>query len=120
MQVAVFGPRDHNKTIYSNYAHVCHILDEYQGVSKVWSGGGTGVEQLALRYAEENGIPHEIIPPRLKQFPSAAEAFRHRNCQLIGRAELIVLLWDARSDFYVELMAEAIRQGKRVNLYPME
>ena len=119
MKVAVFGPRDHKGSRYKNYNHVAGILESFDGISLLLSGGGEGVEQLALRFAAENKIPERVIPPKIKVY-GAPTAFLKRNEELIRESDFVIVLWDGKTTHYVELMSSVILAGKPLSVFNVE
>jgi hypothetical protein len=111
--VGVFGPGHFRGQEYKNYAHVSDVLDNYE-ISKIITGGGVGVEQLALRYATTNEIDTEVIPPNIRAHGKES-AFIFRNQEIIQIIDLAVLLWDGNDPFYHKLMADCI--AKRTPLH---
>lgn len=120
MITAVFGPRDYKDfKPYQNYPHVSGVLSSYGNISKLISGGGIGVEEMALRYAAEQGIEREVIPPNIKAF-GAKLAFIRRNEEIIQKAEHVICFWDGRDKFYVDVFAKVIESEKTLHVYHVE
>jgi hypothetical protein len=123
MIISVFGPRDNkdqsgqNDGHYNNYSYIAECLSEYDAVSIV-SGGGFGVEQLALRYANEIDIGHQIIPPNIEKYSHGAWPIRNR--QIVSASDLVVLFWDGKDKFYYALMEEAVKQKKLIHIHSIE
>jgi hypothetical protein len=124
MILGVFGPRDFKNgpevrkgVYYSNYSYIADCLDEYE-ITKIITGGGLGVEQLALRYAVEKGIDHQVIPPNLSEH--GQDAFRIRNAEIITAIQMGVVFWDGRDRFYYELFTEAVDQKTLLHLRHVE
>lgn len=131
MIIGVFGPRDFKggaeKRIaetkgdrthfYNNFNYIADALDEYEA-TKVVTGGGNGIEQLALRYAVEKELEHEVVPPNMAEH--GHDAFRVRNSEIIVMCDLIVLFWDGKDKFYFDLMAETVEQKTLLHLRHME
>lgn len=114
MIVSVFGLRDHKGKEYSNYDYVAETLETFKGADEIISGGGRGIEQLALRFATESDIPHRVIPPNIQKFGSSV-AFTKRNQELIRASDLCVIFWDGEDRFYIDLMRTAL--GYEKNCY---
>jgi hypothetical protein len=127
MNIAVFGPkfaleRASNSVppdIYRDYDYIASTLDAYKGMADVLiSGGGFGVEQLAARWAVENGIEvPDTVSPNIRDF-GKLEGFRRRNKTIVERSELVILFWDGKNKHYFELIAEVIQQGRGLHIYP--
>jgi len=119
VEVGVFGPGHFRGKEYRNYVYVAGILDMYDPFTKVVSGGGVGTERLALRYATDNKLEHEVVPPNIQAF-GMPEAFKMRNQIIVKKVDLVILLWDGRDEKYHRLMAECIEQQTTVHLYHVE
>lgn len=119
MEVAVFGPGHHRGEKYRNYDHVCSILDPYEGITKIVSGGGVGVERLATRYAQDSSLEVEVIPPNIQAL-GTVDAFIARNAMIIKKVKIVILLWDGRDPKYHRLLADAVAAKVPVHIYHVE
>lgn len=118
MIIGVFGPRELSRGVpYKNYNQVADILEGY-AITTLISGGGAGVERLALRFAEENGIESRVVPPHIQALGTKA-AFERRNETIIQAMHIGVILWDGKERFYSELIAKIIQSGKLANVHPI-
>lgn len=106
----MFGPGYFHGQEYNNYSFLADQLDNYSDVTKIITGGGVGVEQLALRYATENQIEPEVIPPNIKAHGKSA--FVYRNQEILDIIDLGVFFWDGVDSFYHRLFADAILRKK--------
>lgn len=121
MIIGVFGIRDdpkNSREVYSNYNAVATILNGLDDVSKIFTGGGKGVEQLTLRYAEERSIPQEVIPPNIEKFGQHA-AFDDRNERLLERIDMAVLLWSGNERYLIKLIRECAFRNKTLLIFPV-
>lgn len=118
MIISVFGLRDFKGREYSNYDHVASVLDTFEKADKIITGGGKGIEQLALRYAGEAGIEPQVIPPNIAKHGQVA-AFSKRNYEIILGSDLIVVFWDGVENYYRELIRTALSQGKHCYVAPV-
>ena len=119
MDVAVFGPGHFRGKEYRNYGYLCDILNGYDELTKIISGGGVGCERLATRYAADNDIPHEVVPPNI-QAHGVAEAFVMRNQIIIKKVRCAIILWDGRDEKYHRLLAECVACQTAAHLYHAE
>jgi hypothetical protein len=110
MIISVFGLRDFKGKQYSDYEHVAGVLDTFDNIEQVITGGGQGIESLAIRYATENEIASRIIPPNIQKF--GGEAFIKRNREIIEATEVQVIFWDGRDNFYIELIKSIVNLRK--------
>src|SRR5687768_12299623 len=102
--VGVFGPGYLHGHEYKDYNFIADGLDEYKSITKIYTGGGVGVEQLAARYGKENGVEVEVIPPNIKAHKE--NAFVYRNQEIIDLVELVILFWDGNDKFYYKLISD--------------
>jgi hypothetical protein len=121
MELAVFGPGFYKGAKYENYGHVANVLDNFREnheVSKMHTGGGGGVETLALRYAAVNGIEADVTPPNIKK--DGDNAFNVRNNEIIHKADFVLLLWDTSDKKYERLIKNCVNIGKRILICGVE
>ena len=121
MRVAVFGPGIYKREPYDNYDYVERVLDEVAAriaISKVHTGGGKGVEQLALRWAALRGIDPDVTPPNVKR--DGENAFVIRNKEILEVAELVVLMWDTADAKYAKMLKDCAARNLPVMLYGVE
>lgn len=119
MIVGVFGPAHLRGQEYANYNFIADNLDNYPGITKIITGGGTGVEQLALRYATENGIEREVIPPNIRAH-GKDKAFIFRNQEILDILDVAVLFWDGNDAFYHRLFSDCVVRKKLLHLRHIE
>lgn len=77
---------------------ICQLTDRFvqeQGleVTKVVSGGQTGVDSIAKHYAKKHRIPFEEFPPATK----TREGFHARNQQIVDASDVLFAFPDADS-----------------------
>jgi hypothetical protein len=119
MKIAVFGLRDFkDHKPYKNYPYIASVLESYEP-DLIISGGGVGIEELALEYAEVNGIAKAVVPPNIQAF-GVKLGFVRRNEEILEQCDVVVLFWDGIDKHYVDLMAKAIAKEKTVHLYHVE
>lgn len=64
---------------------------------KFISGGADGVDTLAERYAERNGIPIEVIEPDWQDWSEGHPA-HVRNERIVEKSGAVIALWDGQSN----------------------
>jgi len=107
---AVVGSRN-----FHNYAVFCDILNNYQ-FSKIVSGGATGVDSLAARYAQERNIPILEIKPDYGSHPGRIAPII-RNKEIVNISDCVIVLWDGESPGTRFTLNYAFKSGKPVFLY---
>ena len=80
--------------------------------SLIISGGAAGVDTLAERFADANGISKLILRPNYARFGRAAPL--KRNEQMVDIADCVLVVWDGSSKGSAYTLAYAKRQGKQV------
>ncbi len=87
MKVAVIGSRSIESIDISKY-----IPDD---TSLIISGGALGIDSLAEKYADENGIEKLIILPDYEFYGKGAPLIRDRL--IVDHADIVIAIWDGRS-----------------------
>lgn len=119
MKLGVFGPAFFRGKKYVNYDYVSQSIGEIDGITEIITGGGAGVEQLALQHATLNKIESQVVPPNIK-LHGIEKAFVIRNQEIIRTVDFVLLLWDGKDVKYHQTMADAIDQQKRLLLLHVE
>lgn len=122
MRVAVFGPGIYKRQPYDNYEYVASKLDDvalrYQP-SLVHTGGGKGVEQLALRWAAVNDVEAKVTPPNIQR-DGIENAFVIRNREILEDTDLVILLWDTADAKYAKMLKDCATRLLPVVLFGVE
>lgn len=74
------------------------------------SGGADGVDTLAERYAEENGLPMTVIEPDYSDW-SRGHPAKVRNTRIVEESDVVVALWDGQSNGTRDTMDKALDRG---------
>ena len=92
MIVAIVGSRS-----FTDYAELKRVVSSMKNITitKIVSGGASGVDRLADYYAQDNIIPFTVILPDWKKYGKAAGPIRNR--QIVEMADYIILFWDGVS-----------------------
>jgi len=106
MKLAVIGSRS-----FSNYPQLCRELDKYQ-IERIISGGASGADGLAARYARERNIDLVEHLPNYAKYGRRAPL--ERNKLIIQDADQVVAFWDGKSAGTAHAISIARRQGKNV------
>ena len=110
IRIAVVGSRN-----FFDYRLLKKELDEFltKGATLV-SGGVSGADALAEKYARENGREIEVIKPDWITYgPSAG--FR-RNREIVEKATMVVAFWDGNSKGTAHTIQLAQTEGKPVHI----
>jgi hypothetical protein len=122
VKLGVFGPAFVRGKLYDTddaFAYMVGVLDEFDDIDNVITGGGKGVEQMALKWAALRHIESDVIPPNIK-LHGAEQAFIHRNKEILKVVDLAVLFWDGKDTKAHRLMSDAIDERTRLLLIHVE
>lgn len=78
------------------------------------SGGASGVDALAAKYARAKSLPLVEFKPNYREFGKAAPFVRNR--QIIDYCDNVVAVWDGISKGTKYTVDYARKQGKKVKL----
>ncbi len=108
MRVIIAGSRG-----ITDYERVRQAIDASGfAVSRIVSGMAQGVDTLAVRYAEENGIPCDRFPADWQRWGKSA-GYR-RNEVMAQHADALVAVWDGKSPGTKHMIETAKKHGLRV------
>lgn len=105
IRIAVVGSRT-----FQDYDTLKKILDGLEKPFIIVSGGAVGADQLAERYAKENGLLTEIYRPDWERYGRAAGMIRNKI--LIDKADQVVAFWDGKSTGTQNTIERATKAGK--------
>jgi hypothetical protein len=89
MKIAVIGSRNFN-----DYNRLKRILDLYP-ISTIVSGGASGADSLAEKYADEKKLTKQIFPAQWDLFGKKAGFIR--NTTIIENCDMVIVFWDGSS-----------------------
>ena len=107
MKVAIIGSRSLIDVDISKYVP--------QETTKIITGGAKGIDKLAEKYADENGIPKIVIKPNYRRYKKGAPL--KRNEEIVKLADKIIALWNGKSRGTKFTIDYAKRVGKEVKIY---
>ena len=106
MKTAIIGTRT-----FENYEQLEAIINDLSNKpTEIISGGATGADALAERYATENGIKLTIIHPEWEVFGKFAGPAR--NKLIIEASQQVIAMWDGKSKGTKNSIDQAKAQGK--------
>ena len=106
MKTAVIGTRT-----FENYQQLCETLGNLANTpTEIISGGATGADALAERYAKENNLPLTIHLANWKEYGKAAGPIRNKT--IIEECEQLVAFWDGQSKGTNHTIKTAKAKGK--------
>jgi hypothetical protein len=118
MKYGVFGPKHVHGELFTDLQAVANALVTLKDADSIVTGGGTGVETLALEWAEKAGKPYKIIRPNTKlygpsAFPDLAYAVAHtqmfefRNDEILDAVDAVVVFWDSWNAHGIRIIQKA-------------
>ena len=81
-------------------------------ITEVVSGGATGVDTLALKFAVDAELPNKVFKADWGKYQHAAGPIRNR--QMAEYADALIVIWDGRSKGTENMIYEAKRRGLKV------
>lgn len=115
LKLAVIGSRTFN-----DYALVEQILDSLQQpqpIGEIISGGASGADTLAARYAAHHQIPVHIFTPNYKLYKQGAPL--RRNLTIVESCDTVLAFWDGKSKGTKNALDHALRLQKPVIIIPI-
>ncbi len=108
MKVIIAGGRD-----ITDYSLIEIAINESGFIiDEVVSGGATGVDTLAIKYAIEKGIPSKVFHADWKKHQRAAGPIRNR--EMAEYSDALIAIWDGKSRGTKNMIEEAKRKGLKV------
>ena len=110
MKAAVIGSRT-----FDDYCLLKKTLDElYPQIDLIVSGGASGADSLAERYAKEEGIRTLIFKPDWKKFGRAAGMIRNKD--IVENSDIVIAFWDGVSRGSKNSIDYAIKLNKKLKI----
>jgi len=85
-----------------------------KGTDLIITGGAKGIDALAEKYADENGIKKQIFHPNYERFGRVAPI--KRNEEMVKLADEVLIIWDGKSKGSKYVAQYAARLSKKVTL----
>lgn len=86
MKVAIVGSREY--TNYQSFKIMMDVISKSIQIDMIVSGGATGIDSMAYRYAVENGITFVCHPPKPEDgYP---KKFYRRNLRIVEMSEMVI------------------------------
>jgi predicted Rossmann fold nucleotide-binding protein DprA/Smf involved in DNA uptake len=108
MTVAIIGSRK-----FTNYREFLQLMPKLD-ITKIISGGATGADSLAHRYALDNDIAYLEFLPDWDLYGKAAGPIR--NKLIINNADHVIAFWDGRSKGTASSIKLAQHKGISINV----
>ena len=109
MTLAIIGSRGVSEDYYDKFAELVPV-----NCTSIVSGGATGIDALARRYAAEQGLECTEILPDYAAHGRRAPLVR--NDEIIARADFVVAFWDGESHGTAYTIARCVEKGIAVKV----
>ena len=83
-------------------------------VDEIISGGASGIDTLAEKYADEHRLSKHIIRPKYHLYKRAAPI--KRNVEMIEIADKILVIWDGKSKGTLSTINYAKKIEKKIKI----
>jgi len=114
MKLAVIGSRTIKDYIFVENK-LCEIIEKYNEIDTIISGGAKGVDSLAEKFANEYGLKTIIFKPDWKKFGKGAGFIR--NKQIIENSDIVVAFWDGKSNGTKHSIELAKKMNKKLIVF---
>lgn len=110
MKLMVTGSRNWN-----DYSTLMEELDQWKRLAtELLHGGAGGADQMADRWAKENGVAVRMLEPDYAKHKAAAPHVR--NTELVKQADGVLAFWDGQSKGTASTIAKARHAGKLLRI----
>ena len=110
MKYAIIGSRNFN-----DYNRLKSTLDhELPRIDLIISGGASGADTLAEKWADENNIPSRIFHAEWEKYGKSAGFIRNRL--IIDLADKVIAFWDGKSKGTANSISLAKKKNKKVSI----
>ena len=82
------------------------------GTTTIVSGGASGVDSIAARFARSRGITLSVIRPDYSGSLPSRVAPLARNTDIIAQSDYCIFFWDGFSRGTKDTIAKAVKSGK--------
>ena len=106
MKIVIAGSRN-----IDNFDLSQHIPSN---VDLIITGGASGIDNLAEKYADKHKISKLIILPDYKRYGKAAPL--RRNEIMVDLADLVIVVWDGKSRGTKYTIDYATKKGKNLKI----
>jgi len=115
MKLAVVGSRSlYNTQAQTLLSNTIDDIREYAKVEEIITGGASGIDVLAIRYATIHSIPYKVITPDYNKHGKYAPLIR--NKQIVDECDKLVAIWDGHSTGTSHTVKLAMKQKKLIKV----
>lgn len=114
MKLAIVGSRSFSD--FERLEAELKRLYAIERISEIVSGGATGADSLAERFAKKHSIKLRVFEPQTRRYGSFNAAAHRRNQQIVNECDELVAFWDGRSPGTKSTLDKARRRGIPVHI----
>ena len=85
-----------------------------EDVDEIISGGASGIDTLAERYADEHRISKHIVRPKYHLYKRGAPIKRNR--EMVELADAVLVIWDGKSKGTLSTINYVKKIGKELKI----
>lgn len=112
--VAVVGSRNVPDPSVA-YAKIVESIP--RNCSEIISGGASGIDLLAKKYAMAHGLAYKEIAPDYTRYGASAPLLR--NTEIVRSADIVYAFWDMHSRGTADTISKCISIGKPFRIVPL-
>ncbi len=109
MKLAVIGSKE-----FTDYSKLKSVLDSISGISVIVSGGASGTDTLARKYAHQQNIKFLEFPPDFIKCGNKAKHIRDRL--IVEHCDEVIAFWDGKCEGTKYTMDYAEQNEKLVTI----
>lgn len=115
IKLGIVGGRDYKD--YDNFEKIVdNYISEIGQPSEIVSGGATGVDMMAEKYADNNKIPTKIFYPQYDKYKYGRDACLSRNTEIIEYSTHILALPTQKSTGTYDSITKAKKMSKELKV----
>lgn len=115
MRIIIAGSRSIDQDTFNQAISHCPWLSQ---ATVFLSGGARGVDQLAEKWAREQGYPLSIHKPDWKRYGRGAGLMRNRS--MVDDADALLAIWDGQSRGTYHVIDYASSKSLKVGVYRVD
>lgn len=99
-----------------NYSHIeAAVLESGFDISQVVSGGASGVDTMAVRWAKKNNKEYKVFPAKWAKHGRSAGPIR--NKEMARYSDGLIAIWDGKSKGTKNMIQQATLGGLNLHVY---
>ena len=112
MKIAIVGSRNCFK---EDYEIICKYIPKE--ASEIVSGGASGIDSLAKKYAIEHNLLYKEFLPKYDEVENKKIAPILRNREIVNYSDAVLAFWDGESRGTSDTINYSIKEQKPIQIY---